>query len=87
MATVVYNTTFKLRRGKAEAWARVNPILADGEPGYELDTNKLKVGNGIDSYNDLPYLAGEFNVSADNKSIIMKDKAVSLYGYDEAEVG
>ena len=32
--------------------------LASGEPAFELDTGKLKIGNGIDNYVDLPYLAG-----------------------------
>ncbi len=33
--------------------------LASGEPAFELDTGKLKIGNGIDNYADLPYLAGD----------------------------
>lgn len=33
-----------------------NPILAAGEPGFELDTGKLKIGNGNDTYNDLSYI-------------------------------
>lgn len=33
-----------------------NTILLDGEPAYEKDTNSIKVGNGEDTYEDLPYL-------------------------------
>ena len=55
MATTI-KTTFQLRRGNAEVWAKNNPILAAGEPGFELDTGKLKIGNGNDTYNDLPYI-------------------------------
>ena len=29
-----------------------------GEPIWELDTNKLKIGDGLHDYVDLPYLAG-----------------------------
>lgn len=53
MATVV-KTTFKLRRGLASEWSKVNPILAAGEPGWALDTYELKVGDGVKAWNDLP---------------------------------
>ncbi len=56
MATV-YNTTFKFRRGLAATWIKNNPVLAAGEPGFELDTGKLKIGNGEVAWNDLPYLS------------------------------
>ena len=56
MATVL-KTKFKLRRGNAEVWARNNPILERGEPGFEIDTGRLKIGNGETAWNDLEYLA------------------------------
>lgn len=49
------NFTFKLRRGPAAEWTTDNPTLLAGEPGFEIDTNKLKIGNGIDAWNDLDY--------------------------------
>lgn len=60
MATVL-NTTFKLKRGSAERWAEVNPILAQGEPGFVLDENRFKIGDGVSCWNDLPYM-GESNI-------------------------
>lgn len=56
MANVI-QTTFQFKRGLASAWVKVNPTLAPGEPGYELDTGKLKIGNGQTAWNDLPYLS------------------------------
>lgn len=53
MATEVITTTFQIKRGLAEAWARLNPVLAAGEPGWTLDTHILKVGNGITPWNEL----------------------------------
>jgi len=32
-----------------------NPILLKGQEGYELDTRKRKVGDGITAWNDLQY--------------------------------
>lgn len=59
MAEILIKTVFQLKRGLAEAWTRVNPVLRQGEPGFELDTGKLKIGNGTDNWNELPYLVGD----------------------------
>lgn len=53
--------TIQLKRGTAEALARVNPVLAAGEPGFVTDENRLKIGDGVTHWNDLPYI-GEDNV-------------------------
>lgn len=45
----------KLRNDHAEHWRIKNPVLQEGEPGYERDTGLLKFGNGFDKWNDLPY--------------------------------
>lgn len=44
------------RTHTAVAWASDNPVLARGEFGVEIDTFKLKVGNGVSVWNDLPYV-------------------------------
>jgi hypothetical protein len=61
MATVV-NTTFRLKRGTAARWAEVNPVLDQGEPGFVYDQNKLKIGDGVTAWNDLPYIEGKAEV-------------------------
>jgi hypothetical protein len=45
------------RRDTAENWSLVDPVLAEGEYGLELNTNRTKVGNGVDSWNNLPYIS------------------------------
>lgn len=49
---------FLLRRDTAENWTSTNPILADGEQGYETDTKKMKIGNGTTAWSSLPYFTG-----------------------------
>ena len=71
MATVV-STTFQFKRGLASAWTKVNPTLAAGEPGFELDTGKLKIGNGSTPWNDLEYLSGG-SVSEEQVVSIVED--------------
>lgn len=44
-----------LRRSTAASWVTRNPILGEGEPGYEKDTNRMKIGDGYTRWNDLPY--------------------------------
>ena len=46
----------QLRRDEAANWTSVNPTLSAGELGVELDTGKLKVGNGTTAWNSLAYI-------------------------------
>ena len=48
--------TIQLKRGKASSWMTLNPILAPGEPGFEVDTGKIKIGNGVDTWLSLKYI-------------------------------
>lgn len=52
----VIKTTFLLRRGYDAAWRKNNPILATGEPGFVIDKNLLKIGDGVTPWNDLGYI-------------------------------
>jgi hypothetical protein len=45
-----------LRKDVSTRWQRNNPILMLGEPGYETDTRRIKIGDGISRWNILPYL-------------------------------
>jgi hypothetical protein len=40
--------------GTSASWIEKNPILANGEVGFETDTNYVKIGDGSTSYVDLP---------------------------------
>lgn len=75
------NTTITLRKGPASLWSSTNPVLASGEPGYDITNNILKIGNGIDTWNSLSSInprtikesliltspSGTFNVSGGYK--------------------
>lgn len=43
------------RRESAAYWADLNPTPAEGEPIFERDTGRFKLGDGETPYNDLPY--------------------------------
>lgn len=48
-------TQIQIRRGTAAQWTSANPVLASGEFGYETDTGKAKIGNGVTAWNSLAY--------------------------------
>lgn len=45
----------QLRRDSYDNWNRINPVLADGEPGLDYDSNKIKIGDGETQWSSLPY--------------------------------
>ena len=57
----------QVKRGSAAAFHNVNPILLSGQPGFEYDTYKLKLGDGRTRWNDLPYI-GDHSAPKDGKS-------------------
>lgn len=87
MATTTYTTTFKFKRGQSDSWTRVNPILAEGEPGYELDTGKLKIGDGKTAWRDLTYFGGDSSLSLDGKSLTLIGSEAQLAGFNSAVSG
>lgn len=46
----------QLRRDTAADWTSNNPVLAEGEIGLELDTGKLKWGDGATAWTGLDYV-------------------------------
>lgn len=46
----------QLKKDTSEAWRINNPVLLDGEAGYESDTNLMKVGDGIHRWLELDYI-------------------------------
>lgn len=52
---------FKLRSNPQQVWEEKNPVLLDGEPGIVSDGSieKIKFGDGVTEWNNLPYFKGE----------------------------
>lgn len=70
MATEIL-TTFLLKRGTAARWVEVNPVLHQGEPGFEFDTGMLKIGDGVHAWVDLEY-TNRFIYTANTKADLPK---------------
>lgn len=50
-------TQIKLRRDTSANFTSKNPVLGIGEPAYETDTKKLKIGDGSTAYTQLEYFS------------------------------
>ena len=52
-------TRMQQRRGTAAQWISTNagagPVLNAGEMGWESDTNKFKIGDGVNNWTSLDY--------------------------------
>lgn len=76
----------RLRRALAADWLVSNPVLLAGELGYEQDGNKLKAGDGVTPWVQLPYVdAGqtEFDGTVESLSNVSAgaaiDKSILVY--------
>lgn len=45
--------SISLKRGTEAALIATNPVLANGEPGYDTTNNILKIGDGSTAWNNL----------------------------------
>lgn len=45
----------RVRRDTAANWTTANPVLRDGEIGYEIDTKQVKIGDGSSAWSALEY--------------------------------
>ena len=61
MAEKTIKTTIQLRNDLAATWNSRNPILKKGEIGIEIDTRKMKVGDGTTVWNALSYMGADAN--------------------------
>ena len=55
MANININAKFLNRIDTRAAWSLANPVLLKGETGFESDTQMFKVGDGVSTWNSLPY--------------------------------
>jgi hypothetical protein len=89
-------TVIKLRRSTTSEWeaaqaaAGTTPILSFGEPGFDTTVNKIKIGNGTDTWEELSYASGGGITVAENAPFspqqgdlwFNSDNAVTYIYYD-----
>jgi hypothetical protein len=63
----------QLRRGSAQEWSNVNPTLAIGELGIEIDTGRIKIGDGVTSWNSLKYERPVESITNTPNTLVQRD--------------
>lgn len=66
----------QVRRDTAANWTSANPTLAQGEIGYETDTDKVKIGDGTTAWTSLGYVIDTGGY------LLSSDIGVTVQGYD-----
>lgn len=69
----------QFRRDTKARWIEVNPILMEGEIGLEIDTNNIKMGDGVHAWNELEYGVGIENITSelgDSENLAASQKSV-----------
>lgn len=56
-------TKIQVRRDSSADWTTINPVLSEGEIGFETNTGKFKIGNGSSAWSALDYFLDSSDLS------------------------
>ena len=68
----------QLRRGTSTEWTQFNPVLAEAELGVEIDTGRIKVGDGSTQWGNLKYERPLESVDATPNTLVLRDSTSSI---------
>lgn len=89
----VIKSRINLRNDSTANWlANSSVVLLKGEVGIEFlesGRTKIKIGNGVTPWIDLPYFNGGGDISAINSDVFIVDGNgnLTMLGFEEAEIG
>ena len=84
--TMAINDLITFRKGTFPEWSGVNPVLASGEPGYDLTNRTLKIGDGVSNWVSLSghnHISSEITNFNSSVSGLLSVKDITA-GYDIA---
>lgn len=78
----------QFRRGTTKSWKKTKTKLASGQPGYDKDKHKIKIGDGEKLWSELPYASGLFaeeilnseEAAKKRKAVDAEDTTLITYG-------
>lgn len=88
-------TLIQVRRGTASEWTSSNPTLSAGEWGYETNTGRYKIGDGLTAWNSLRYssllpktgdIVGASGVSVSFTSVTGAPVTIAVTGIQSSQV-
>lgn len=72
----------QFKRGSTSNWRTLDSKLADGQPGYDKNKHKIKIGDGETPWMNLPYASG---LQAE-EILNAEDKAKARYSLDPEDI-
>ena len=79
----------QFKRGKTANWRKTKQPLAAGQPGYDKDKHKIKIGDGESDWQELPYASGLFReeiISSEEEAKKTHNPILSALGIDESPI-
>lgn len=73
----------RLKTDTSEAWRNNNPILLNGEEGYESDTNLSKIGDGVRHWLELDYKNSGASAVASTANYALDSNSLGGTSYDK----
>lgn len=78
----------QFKRGTTKSWRGSKTKLEPGQPGYDKNKHKIKIGDGEKTWSELPYASGLFaeeildseNNARDRLKADLEDKTLITYG-------
>lgn len=70
------------RRDTAANWTSTNPVLYDGQLGFETDTRKSKLGDGTTAWNSLSYTSATASISDGDKGDVVVSGGGATWNLD-----
>ncbi len=81
----VLDSKIQLRNDTAANWKAANPVLLKGELGIEIDSRKLKIGDGISPWTGLKYVSDNVLVENTNPTASDTDHDVGVIWVNQSE--
>jgi hypothetical protein len=83
------NNLIQIRKGTDTSWTSTNPVLASGEPGYDLTNKIFKIGDGISVWTQLSgvnqNIVAGYDISITNNSGIYTIASTNLVHADSQQ--
>lgn len=81
----ILDSKIQIRNDTAANWKAANPVLLKGEVGIEIDTRKMKVGDGISQWTALKYISDDIVIANTNPTDTDTDHDVGEFWVNQAE--
>lgn len=81
----ILDSKIQIRNDTAANWKAANPVLLKGELGIEIDTRKLKIGDGISPWTGLKYVSDNVLVENTNPTATDTDHDVGVIWVNQFE--